>query len=146
MKIYILVDLRDTDSGLDASATPFTDKDAAQAALRGAWEAAVRDWQFDTSEPETDEHYCTCQRDTAIIHDGDNEVQWRIKEHDLGVNVAVEVSGGLVRNVYANADLTAEVYDLDVSKFPDEGEQEEADTKEQALDTLVKSPGWRRIW
>ncbi len=146
MKIYILVDLRDTDNGLDANATPFTDREAAQAALREAWEATVKDWAFDTSKPETDEHYCTCQEGTAIIHDSDNEVHWHIEEHDLGGNVAVEVGGGLVRNVFADTDLSVEVYDLDVSDFPDEGEQEKADTKEKELDALVNSPGWRRVW
>lgn len=146
MKVYILVDLRDTNDGLDAGATPFADKEAAQAAMRAAWETTVKDWAFDTSKPETDEHYCTCQEGTAIIHDGDNEVHWHIEEHDLAVNVAVEVSGGLVRNVYAGADLSVGVYDLDVSDFPDEGEQEKADAKEKELDALVNSPGWRRVW
>ena len=36
--------------------------------------------------------------------------------------------------------------DLDVSDFPDEGEQEAADQKEAELDELVKSPGWRAVW
>lgn len=60
--------------------------------------------------------------------------------------VAVEVKGGLVQNVYADADVSVEVYDLDVSDFPDDGEHDEADNKEAELEELVKSPGWRNIW
>lgn len=43
-------------------------------------------------------------------------------------------------------DEDVDVYDLDVSDFPDEGEQEAADQKEAELDELVKSPGWRAVW
>lgn len=60
--------------------------------------------------------------------------------------VAICVKGGLVSSVYANANMDVDVYDLDVSDFPDEGEQEAADQKEAELDELVKSPGWRAVW
>lgn len=43
-------------------------------------------------------------------------------------------------------DVSVEVYDLDVSDFPDDGEQDEADKKEVELEELVKSPGWRNVW
>ena len=36
------------------------------------------------------------------------------------VSVAVEVRGGLVQNIYSNGDVSAEVYDLDISDFPDD--------------------------
>ena len=71
---------------------------------------------------------------------------WRIEEHELDVQVAVEVKGGLVQNIYANADVHADVYDLDVSDFPDVGEEAEADRKEAELNDLVKSPGWHNVW
>ena len=52
----------------------------------------------------------------------------------------------MVSLVYANANMDVDVYDLDVSDFPDEGEQEAADQKEAELDELVKSHGWRAVW
>lgn len=48
--------------------------------------------------------------------------------------------------IVVDADVGVDVYDLDVSDFPDEGEQEAADQKEAELDELVKSPGWRAVW
>lgn len=62
------------------------------------------------------------------------------------MQIAVRVKGGLVEEVHANADVSVEVYDLDVSDFPDDGEQDEADKKEVELEELVKSPGWRNVW
>lgn len=62
------------------------------------------------------------------------------------MQVAVRVKGGLVEEVHANADVSMDVFDLDVSDFPDEGEQDEADRKEAELEELVKSPGWRAVW
>ena len=64
----------------------------------------------------------------------------------MDVQMAVEVKGGLVQNIYANADVYADVYDLDVSSFPDDGEEDEADRKEAELNELVNSPGWRNVW
>lgn len=64
----------------------------------------------------------------------------------MDVQVAVRVQGGLVQDVHANADVSVNVYDLDVSDFPDEGEQAEADKKEAELEELVKAPGWRAVW
>lgn len=62
------------------------------------------------------------------------------------VDVAIEVSGGMVQNVYSNGAASVEVYDLDVSDFPDESEVKEADRKEAELHAIVNSPGWERIW
>lgn len=146
MKVFILIDLQDTDGALGASVTPFTEKEVAQAAMREAWKSTMEEWKFDVSKPQTNEYYSECLQDTAVIRDGDDEEHWRIEEHEIDVNVAVEVSGGLVANVYANAGVDIEVYDLDVSDFPDEGEQEMADVRAKELGSLIKKPGWNRVW
>lgn len=52
----------------------------------------------------------------------------------------------MLRSVYSNSDVDVDVYDLDVSDFPDEGEAEEADRKEKELDELCSNPGWRAVW
>ncbi len=43
-------------------------------------------------------------------------------------------------------DIDADVFDRDVSDFPDEGEEDKAKSREKALNELINSPGWHRIW
>jgi len=74
---------------------------------------------------------------------------WRIEEQELAVpvSVAVEVSGGLVQAVYARGgDVDADVFDLDVHDFPDEGEQAESKTRKKQLEELIGTPGWKQVW
>lgn len=73
-------------------------------------------------------------------------MNWRVEEHHLDVELAIAVKGGLVQTVYANTNVSPDVYDLDVSDFPDEGEQEAADAKEKELEQLTERPGWRVVW
>lgn len=145
MKIFILINQQDSDKAFGTYVTPFISKDAAQTAMREDWEKSIKDWKIDVSKPATDDCYYECNADSAVICD-DGMERWTIEEHEIDVKVAVEVSGGLVSNVYANADLGVEVYDLDVSDFPDEGEQETADAKAKELADLINSPEWERVW
>ena len=145
MKIYVLVYEQDTDCGCDAEVSTFIHKEDAQATMRAGWEESVESWEYNSKEHK-DEDECYCEEESAVIRDGMDSVRWRIEEHDLDVQVAVRVKGGLVDEVHANADVNVDVYDLDVSDFPDEGEQDEADKKEVELDELVKAPGWRAVW
>lgn len=62
------------------------------------------------------------------------------------LSVAVEVKGGLVQAAYANGDISVDVYDLDVSDFPDVGEQEAADLRELDLKKLVSNPEWHMVY
>lgn len=146
MKIYLLIHEQDTDAAWGCDVKPFTDKQAAMDTMRKDWEDTIESSEFDTSAPITDEHYNECDMEHAVIRDGDDVENWRIEEHELDVQVAVEVKGGLVQNIYANADVHADVYDLDVSDFPDVGEEAEADRKEAELNDLVKSPRWHNVW
>ena len=145
MKIYVLVYEQDTDCGCDAEVSTFIRKEDAQATMRAGWEESVESWEYNSKEHK-DEDECYCEEESAVIRDGMDSVRWRIEEHDLDVQVAVRVKGGLVDEVHANADVNVDVYDLDVSDFPDDGEQDEADKKEAELDELVKAPGWRAVW
>lgn len=145
MKIYLMIHEQDTDAAWGCYVKPFTDKQAAMDAMRSDWQETSKCWEYDSKE-HNDEDECECNNDTAVIRDGDDVENWRIEEHELDVQVAVEVKGGLVQNIYANADVHADVYDLDVSDFPDVGEEAEADRKEAELNDLVKSPGWHNVW
>ena len=71
---------------------------------------------------------------------------WRIEEHDLQVELAVEVKDGLVQAVYANVDIFPEVFDLDVSDFAEDSEMAEADVKAAELEKLKQQPGWRAVY
>lgn len=144
MNLYLLICQQDTKDAWDCAVKPFTDKSAAQNAMREDWQATAKNWEYESKE-HNDEDTCACCDDTAVIRDGEDIVNWRIEAHELDVQVAVRVEGGLVQDVYANAGVSVEVYDLDVSDFPDEGEQDDADKKEAELEELIKSPGWGRV-
>lgn len=145
MKIFVLIDEQDTDAAWGSNATPFLSRAAAVEYMKKRFEEALKSWQFNEAVS-TDDHYTECDENEATIRDGEDVEHWRIDEHDLPVQVAVEVNGGLVQNVYANADVSVDVYDLDVSDFPDEGEEAEADQRQAELNELVKSPGWHKIY
>ena len=76
----------------------------------------------------------------------ENRPSWTVS-WTVPVSVAVEVSGGLVQAVYARGgDLDVDVFDLDAPDFPDEGEQEEVESRKKQLDELIGSPGWKQVW
>ena len=76
----------------------------------------------------------------------ENRPSWTVS-WTVPVSVAVEVSGGLVQAVYARGgDVGADVFDLDVHDFPDEGEQEETESREKQLEKLIGATGWKQVW
>lgn len=145
MKIYLLIHEQDTDSAWGCNVKPFTDKQAAYKAMRLGWIAAKVYWEYD-SHKHCNEDTCECGEVEAVIREDDEVERWRIEEHELDMRMAVEVKGGLVQNVYANADISVDVYDLDVSDFPDEGEADAVDARVAELEALVKEPGWQEVW
>ncbi|MCM1221705.1 MAG: hypothetical protein NC548_45260 [Lachnospiraceae bacterium] len=145
MKIYILIHEQDTDDVCGCDVKPFLSRKDAQAAMRKDFYDEVVAWDYRKHEHH-DEDEATYGVDSSVLREGGNVESWRIEEHDLDVRVAVEVKGGMVQNIYANADVSPDVYDLDVSDFPEEGEEDEADKKEAELKELVESPGWRNVW
>lgn len=145
MKLYILIFEQDTDSAWGAEASPFLKLDIAQKSMRDAFEKTLKLWEFDKSY-QTDEHKFSCQDTKAVILDGTDVVSWRIETHEINIEMAVEVSGGLVQNIYANADISPDVYDLDVPDFPDENEEEEVESKREELERRKSQPDWAPVW
>lgn len=145
MVVFLLIHEQDTDAAWGCNVKSFVDKQAAQDAMREDWQATAKAWDYDSNDHH-DEDECQCVENAAVIRDGDDFESWRIEEHELDVQVAIRVEGGLVQSAYANADVGVDVYDLDVSDFPDEGEQDEAEKKETELEALIKSHGWRAVW
>lgn len=148
MKIYMLVYKQDTSSMWDADADVFLTKEKAQEVMQEQYRAALESWGInDLTEPSEDFHW-TCDENQAEISDDCKceYEQWQIQEKELDVKAAVEVRGGLVQSVIANAGIDVDVYDLDVSDFPDDGEVDEADRKGREFTELSNRPDWGSVW
>ena len=145
MKIYCLLS---TESGpLKNSATvdPFLHHEEAQSAMKAAYERKLTALPFDVSL-QADWHRCSCEKNPASIIDGAGSYTWCVQERELDVQVAVEVQGGLVQNIYANTDVDAQVYDLDLTDIQEEGSLTEGELRQAALTEVTSAPGWRHIW
>lgn len=145
MKVYILVCEQNTDYKFGADVSSFIRKEDAQTAMRTDWEDSVVTCGYNKRDHEGEDE-CYCEENCAVIRDGIDSVCWRIEEHELDVQVSVRVEDGMVQDVKANADIIAEVYDLDMSEFADEKDFEEQNEKEDALEELENTPGWRSVW
>lgn len=148
MKVYMLVHKQDTSSMWDADADIFLTKEKAQEVMQEQYRAALESWEInDLTEPSEDFHW-TCDENQAEISDDCKceYEQWQIQEKELDVKAAVEVRGGLVQSVIANAGIDVDVYDLDVSDFPDDGEVDEADRKGREFTELSNRPDWGSVW
>ena len=146
MKIYVLIHEQDTESAWGSHVSLFLNRDLAEASMRKCWEDALKSWEFDLGKEMYDDHCWEYNHDNAAVLDGTDIERWRIEEQDLAVGVAVKVHGGLVQSVIANADVDLDVYDLDVSDFPDEGEEDEADERRRVFEELASRPDWRSVW
>ena len=148
MKVYMLVHKQDTSSMWYADADIFLTKEKAQEVMQEQYRAALESWGInDLTEPSEDFHW-TCDENQAEISDDCKceYEQWQIQEKELDVKAAVEVRGGLVQSVIANAGIDVDVYDLDVSDFPDDGEVDEADRKGREFTELSNRPDWGSVW
>ena len=96
MKLYILIHEQDTDSTWGSSAKPFIDRAAAQDMMRQDYEDTVKRWGFDETR-QTEEYKAYCHDGEAMVRDDTDMERWRIEEHELLVEMAVEVSRALSR-------------------------------------------------
>lgn len=145
MKVYLLIHEQDTDSAWGCDVKIFLNWDAAHAAMRSSWEEAAKVWEYDQHD-HRDEDESTCDINEAVIREDSEVERWRIEEQELDVCVAVKVEGGMVQEAIANTFVDLDVYDMDVSDFPDDGEEDEVDEKQDEYDRLSKTPGWRAVW
>lgn len=145
MKVYILITEQDTDSGTGADVQLFLDKDAASEEMHRQYYEELPTWGINIEDVGEDQE-CWVDDADAAIRDGIDSIRWRIEERDLDIQAAVRVKGGQVGAVYSNADIGVEVYDLDVSDYPCEGEQEAADARKHELEELISDPHWQIAW
>ena len=139
MKIYMLVYKQDTSSAWDADADIFLTKEKAQEAMQEQYRASLESWGINEGTEQSEDFHWSCDENCEYE-------QWQIREKELDVKAAVEVRGGLVQSIVANAGIDVDVYDLDVSDFPDEGEEDEADRKEREFTELSNRPDWGSVW
>ena len=145
MKLYILIHEQDVDSTWESSARPFIDRAAARDTMRQDYEDTINAWGFDEAS-QTEAHSSYCHDGEAMVRDDTDMERWRIEEHELLVEMAVEVSQGLVQAIYANTDIYPEVYDLDSSDFAEDSEVAEGDIQAAELEKLKQQPGWRAVY
>lgn len=145
MKIYCLFSTQSAPTKSNATVDLFLDHNMALAEMKTAYERKLAALPFDVSL-QTDWHSCSCEKDLASIIDGAHTYTWCVQEHELDIQVAVEVQGGLVQNIYANADVWAEVYDLDLTDIQEEGGPSEGELCQAALAEQIGAPGWRSVW
>lgn len=144
MKIYCLLFIENSHAVHLSAADPFLDHEAALAAMRVNYERKLAALPFDISL-QADWHRCSCEKDLASIIDGAHTYTWCVQERELDVEVAVEVQGGMVQNIYANADVCAEVFDLDLTDIQEKGDLTEGELRQAALIEEISKPGWRVI-
>lgn len=147
MTLYLLTHIQDT-ACCDADAKPFLEKEQAQKAMRAEWENTLKDWDIEERDKQTDERCWECGEDTASIRDDFRSQfeHWKIEECEIPAKIAILVHNGMVKDVIGNAGVSVEVYDIDVSEFPDPGEAEEADQKAREFEALRKNPDWFDVW
>lgn len=149
MKIFNLVCAGCVEKQVEASSKTFVTREAARAAMQENYKETLAAWEFDAGD-KSEFHHCEIEDDKAFIEDYSDTMGWTIEEHDLelpAVSVAIEVSGGMVQNVYSDGEhVGVDVYDLDVSDFPSEGEEDEEETCEAELEEIKNNPDWKCIW
>lgn len=144
MELYMLIHVQDVNI-CDADTTPFLDKKRAQEAMRNNWKATLSAWGINESDPQTDERSWECG--ASIRDDFRSQFEhWKIEECKIPAKIAILVHNGMVKDVIGNAGVSVEVYDIDVSEFPDPGEAEEADQKAREFEALRKNPDWFDVW
>ena len=61
-------------------------------------------------------------------------------------HIIIHVEDGLVQAVYSDSDVSVDVYDLDVSEFPDNGEEITANQRREEMESIVNGEGWGCVW
>ena len=153
MEYYALICEENSDSRCGSDVFLFFSSDFAREQMEAKYKRSLELLRFDTTKHE-DDYRCECgEKSASIVMDMDT-FSWRIEQLPVegnpiafsGVDVAIEVRGGLVQNVYANGPVSVEVYDLDSSDFANEEELTQTEVRECELKESISEPGWERVW
>lgn len=145
MKIYYLVSTDTFQDNCSVTVDLFLEREDALAAMTVRYDEMLESLCMAESD-NGGERYCNREQATARIVDEASIYTWHIGEFEQDIQVAVEVQGGLVQNIYANTDIDAQVYDLDLTDIQEEGGLTERELRQAALAEVTSAPGWRRVW
>ena len=148
MKIYVLIYEENSDTRCGADVIHFATENEAVEAMREKYKASLKNLNHDETE-HRDGYDCCCTYMTATIIEGEDSYYWRIEAREIEVpapRIAVEVIGGMVQNVYADADVSVDVFDLDVSDFPEDGEADDAENRGEELKAFCSRPDVKQVW
>lgn len=147
MKVYVVVHEKVEKSGENSNIRLFLTQEAAKNDMCMGFAYASLDYDGVVDiEAASDDDCWGSSTKRKFVWNGKVRETWRIEEHELDVSAAIKVKGGMVQAVAANAGIDVEVYDLDVSSYPDEGEEDEADRKAREFAELLGRPDWRCVW
>lgn len=145
MKIYCLLSTDTFGDNCNVTAKLFLDRDSAIDAMAGQYERMLESLCMEEDSNSSD-HYCNREQASARIVDDTSIYTWGVKELEQDIRIAVEVKDGLVQNIYANADVSAEVYDLDLTDVEEDSAPSEGELRQAALAEEISAPGWHTVW
>lgn len=146
MYIYVLNHKKKVESGWESDYRLFLTEEAAKAAMCMDLENTLKAYGIIDMGMAFDDAFWGSSSSRKFIWNGKAIETWSVEAQDLDVKVAVKVHGGMVQSVIANAAVDVDVYDLDVSSYPEEGEEDEADEKRRLYQELASRPDWREVW
>ena len=146
MFIYVLNHKKNADSGWESDYRLFLTEEAARAAMCMDLDNTLKAYGIIDTGMAFDDAFWGSSSSRKFIWNGKAIETWRVETQALDVKVAVKVHGGMVQSVIANAAVDVDVYDLDVSSYPEEGEEDEADEKRRLFEELASRPDWRGVW
>lgn len=146
MKVYVLVHNKVADTGSEWDHKLFTTIEAAKEAMNMDFELTLKSNGITNSNMVNDDQFGGNPSKRKFVWNGKIRETWNIEEQELDIKVAIKVHGGLVQSAIANADVDLDVYDLDISGFPAEGEEVAADERRRMFDELASRPDWRSVW
>ena len=146
MKIYVVIHENAEEPGKGGEIKLAPTQAVARKAMCMDVAKILPDYNIDDTDVAFDDQFWGDSNKRELSWNGKVRETWRIEEHELDAKAIVKVKGGMVQSVIANADVDVDVFDLDVSSYPDEGEEDEADRKDRKFQELLGRPDWWCVW
>ena len=143
MKIYTLLYHENSDTLCASDVMVFASRADAEDHMRTLYRESIKNLGHDESRTE-DGYDCYCDEHGSYITEGLDEYSWKIEDHELelpATDLAVEVSGGVVQNIYAYHPINqirADVCDEDDDTYDDYGAP--------LLEACREGNGWEQIY
>lgn len=117
MKLYIVVHENASGPKDSVDTKLYLTEDAAEEGIYQEWTALMTEMGILDDYFSFDGLRNDCKSMKKITWNGKVVHRWEINEQNLDIEAIIKVKGGMVQSVIANADVSVEVYDLDVSSY-----------------------------